>query len=97
MTNSPDQPHTQIVDGFDDLVISRDKTRAYCACHREDTGNSFLTAIDIEKRCISGTIVTSFGTYGLTMTNDEQYVVASNGERAHITFSPRMMSKAFRP
>ena len=34
--------------------------------------------IDIEKRCIFGTIETGIGTCGLTMTNDEQYVVASN-------------------
>lgn len=62
----------------DDLVVSGDKTRAYCACHREDAANSYVAVIDIKERRISGAIETGFGTCGLTMTNDERYVVASN-------------------
>ena len=62
----------------DDLVISRDKTKAYCACHMPKERNSFVTVVNIPGRRILKTIETGRGTCGLTMTGDERYVIASN-------------------
>ncbi len=62
----------------DDLVINSDKTKAYCACRRGDKDIAHVAVIDIEKRKIIKTVPTGIGTCGLTMTNDERYVVASN-------------------
>lgn len=62
----------------DDLVLSADKKKAYCACHTRAPVNSHVAVIDVENRAISKIITTGFGTCGLTMTNDERYVVASN-------------------
>lgn len=61
----------------DDLVVSRDKTRAYCACHRESS-ESHIAVVDIASRSVIKTIATGRGTCGMTMTNDERYVIGSN-------------------
>jgi hypothetical protein len=61
----------------DDLVVSRDKTRAYVACYH---AQSWLAVVDIARRVVIKTITTGSGTCGLTMTNDERYVIASNDQ-----------------
>ncbi len=66
--------------GGDDLVLSRDKTKAYCACHNGWEEKSHVAVIDIASRKIIKTLETGVGTCGLTMTNDERYVIASNDQ-----------------
>ncbi len=61
----------------DDLVITADKKKAYCACHSEEK-QSHVAVIDIPNKKIIKTIETGIGTCGLTMTCDERYVIASN-------------------
>ena len=63
----------------DDLVITTDKKKAYTACHSEEK-QSHVAVIDVEKREIIKLIPTGVGTCGLTMTNDERYVIASNDQ-----------------
>lgn len=64
----------------DDLVITADKKKAYCACWSRNPGGkkSHVAVIDIPGRKILKTIETGVGTCGLTMTGDERYVIASN-------------------
>lgn len=62
----------------DDLVISADKKKAYTACHKGNELRSHVVVIDIESRKILKTILTGVGSCGLTMTNDERYVIVSN-------------------
>lgn len=64
-------------DKGDDLVISSDKTRAYLTCHRQNQP-SHVAVIDIGSREVIKTIPTGRGTCGITMTNGERYVIASN-------------------
>ena len=61
----------------DDLVVSRDKTRAYVACYQSA---SCVAVVDLANRRVMKTIRTGRGTCGLTMTNDERYVIASNDQ-----------------
>jgi len=61
----------------DDLVITADKTRAYSACYHPE---SYVAVTDIAARKVTRKIRTGSGTCGLTMTNDERYVVASNDQ-----------------
>jgi hypothetical protein len=61
----------------DDLVVSRDKTRAYVACYQPE---SCVAVIDLSARRVVKSIRTGRGTCGLTMTNDERYVIASNDQ-----------------
>ncbi len=61
----------------DDLVISRDKTKIYSSCYG-GAGESHVTITDIGTRRVVKTISTGAGTCGLTMSNDERYVIASN-------------------
>ena len=61
----------------DDLVVSRDKTRAYVACYQPE---SCVAVIDLSSRRVVKSIRTGRGTCGLTMTNDERYVIASNDQ-----------------
>ncbi len=68
------------LNGGDDLVLSRDKTKAYCACHNGWEEKSHVAVIDVINRTILKTIETGVGTCGLTMTNDERYVIASNDQ-----------------
>ena len=69
----------------DDLVISNDKTKAYSGCHLGNYGNSRIIVTDIASRKIIKAIPTGVGTCGLTMTNDERYVIASNDQDDSIT------------
>ena len=69
----------------DDLVISKDKTKAYSGCHLGNYGNSRIVVIDIASRKIIKAITTGVGTCGLTMSNDERYVIASNDQDDSIT------------
>lgn len=69
----------------DDLVISADKTKAYTACRRGDHDRAHVAVIDIENRKIIKTIPTGVGSCGLTMTNDERYVIVSNDQEDSIT------------
>jgi len=69
----------------DDLVISRDKTKAYSGCHLGNHDRSHVVVTDIASRKIIKTIQTGVGTCGLTMTNDERYVIASNGQNDSIS------------
>lgn len=64
----------------DDLVITKDKTKAYSACHLGTKDRSHVVVTDIAQRKILKVIPTGVGTCGLTMTNDERYVVASNDQ-----------------
>ena len=68
------------LDGGDDLVLNSDKTKAYTACYGVRGQNSHVAVIDIAKREIIKTITTGVGSCGLTMTNDERYVVVSNDQ-----------------
>lgn len=61
----------------DDLVVSRDKTRAYVACYQPE---SCVAVVDLSARRVAKSIRTGRGTCGLTMTNDERYVLASNDQ-----------------
>ena len=61
----------------DDLVVSRDKTKAYVACYQPE---SCLAVIDVVARRVNKTVLTGRGTCGLTMTNDERHVIASNDQ-----------------
>ncbi len=61
----------------DDLVINQSKTKAYTACHR-DKAPSYVAVIDLNARKVLRTIPTGNGTCGLTMSQDERYVIASN-------------------
>ena len=69
----------------DDLVINAEKTKAYAACHNGTKDRSHVAVIDIQKRTINKIIPTGIGTCGLTMTNDEHYVVASNDQEDSIS------------
>ena len=69
-----------ILRACDDLVISHDKKKAYAACRRGNENIAHVAVIDIEKRSIVKTVPTGIGTCGLTMTNDERYVIASNDQ-----------------
>jgi len=60
----------------DDLVVSRDRARAYCACYG-GPGESWVAVVDIAARRVAATIPTGAGTCGLTMSDDERFVVAS--------------------
>lgn len=64
----------------DDLVINKEKTKAYSACRRGNENRAHVAVIDIETRKIINTIQTGVGTCGLTMTSDERYVIASNDQ-----------------
>jgi len=61
----------------DDLVVSRDKTKGYVACYQSP---SCVAVIDLANRRVMNTIRTGRGTCGLTMSNDERYVIASNDQ-----------------
>lgn len=61
----------------DDLIVSRDKTRAYVACYQSP---SCVAVIDLSARRVVKSIRTGSGTCGLTMTNNERYVIASNDQ-----------------
>lgn len=64
----------------DDLVITADKKKAYCACWSGKRQQSHVAVIDIPNKQILTTIPTGVGTCGLTMTGDERYVIASNDD-----------------
>lgn len=64
----------------DDLVINKEKTKAYSACRRGNENRAHVAVIDIATRKIINTIQTGVGTCGLTMTSDERYVIASNDQ-----------------
>ncbi len=66
------------LDGADDLVINRAKTKAYTACAHRERGLCHVAVIDLATREIVSLIPTGYGSCGLTMTNDERYVVVSN-------------------
>lgn len=68
--DDPDRLHLP-----DDLVVTRDKTKAYSACYHDE---SYVAVTDIAERRVIGAIKTGAGTCGLTMTNGERYVIASN-------------------
>lgn len=72
-------PEDPVMRGSDDLVVSADKTKAYSACHR-GKGQGHVVVTDIASRKIVKVIPTGNGTCGLTMTNDERYVIASNDQ-----------------
>lgn len=61
----------------DDLVVSRDKTKAYVACYQSP---SCVAVVDLAGRRVRKMIRTGRGTCGMTMTNDERYVIASNDQ-----------------
>jgi len=61
----------------DDLVVSRDKTKAYVACYHPQ---SWVAVVLLENRTVYKMIQTGSGTCGLTMTNDERHVIASNDQ-----------------
>ena len=61
----------------DDLVVSRDKSKAYVACYHPQ---SWVAVILLENRLVYKMIQTGSGTCGLTMSNDERYVIASNDQ-----------------
>lgn len=77
-------PETPDLLNSDDLVINRAKTKAYTACHRYKAA-SYVAVIDITTRQVIGKIPTGKGTCGLTMSNDERYVIASNDDDDSIT------------
>lgn len=74
-----------ILHGSDDLVINKDKTKAYCACHKGVEENGHVVVVDIPGKRIAKVIKTGVGTCGLTMTSDERYVIASNDQDASIS------------
>ncbi len=61
----------------DDLVVTPDKSKAYVACYQSP---SSIAVIDIAGRKLIKMIHTGTGTCGLTMTNDERYVIGSNDQ-----------------
>jgi hypothetical protein len=61
----------------DDLVVSRDKSKAYIACYHSQ---SWVAVVDIARREVIKAIPTGGGSCGLTMSNDERYVIASNDQ-----------------
>jgi len=63
----------------DDLVVTADHKKAYCACCQKGRKRSHVAVIDMEQRKIRKIIPTGVGTCGLTMTVDGRYLVASNG------------------
>lgn len=74
----------------DDLVISRDKTKLYAACY----GNKgHVAVIDVKTRGIISVIPCGGGTCGLTMSNDERYVIASNDRDDSITIIDSLTDK----
>lgn len=75
----------EVISSSDDLVISRDKKTAYCACRRGNDNIAHVAVIDIDSKSIVKTIKTGYGTCGLTMTQDERYVIASNDQDDSIT------------
>lgn len=74
----------------DDLVVSKDKTKAYSACYHD---KSYVAVTDIAKRRVIGSVKTGTGTCGLTMTNDERYVIASNDRDDSISVIDTMTDK----
>jgi len=74
-----------ILDGSDDLVLNHDRTKAYTACHKGWEKRGYVAVIDIASHTITKTIPTGIGTCGLTMTNDERYVIASNDQEDSIS------------
>ncbi len=78
----------------DDLVINSDKTKAYAACRRGNHDRAHVAVIDIARRKIIKTVQTGVGTCGLTMTNDERYVVASNDQEDSITVIDTLTDEA---
>lgn len=66
----------------DDLVISCDKTRLYSACYNTQ---GYVAVTDVKTRSVIKTIPAGTGTCGLTMSNDERYVIASNDGDDSIT------------
>ena len=74
----------------DDLVVSRDKTKAYVACYQPE---SHLAVLDVAARRVNRIIPTGRGTCGLTMTNDERYVIASNDQDDSISVIDTTMDK----
>lgn len=69
----------------DDLVLNAQKTKAYTACHLGNDDNSHIVVVDVATRQIIKTIKSGVGSCGLTMTNDERYVIASNDQDDSIT------------
>lgn len=61
----------------DDLVVSRDKTKAYVACYHP---HSYLAVVDLGARKVIKKIPTGSGSCGLTMSNNERYVICSNDQ-----------------
>jgi hypothetical protein len=61
----------------DDLVVSRDQTKAYVVCYHPQ---SWVAVVLLENRRVYKMIQTGRGTCGLTMTNDGRYVIASNDQ-----------------
>lgn len=61
----------------DDLVVSRDKAKSYVACYHEQ---SWVAVVDIARREVIKRIPTGSGSCGMTMTNDERYVIVSNDQ-----------------
>ncbi len=61
----------------DDLVVSRDKSKAYVACYH---AQSWLAVVDLARREVIKTIRTGSGSCGLTMMNNERHVIVSNDQ-----------------
>ena len=66
-------------------MINADKTKAYSACHGGNEKRSHVAVIDIAKKEIVKIIQTGVGSCGLTMTNDERYVIVSNDQEDSIS------------
>lgn len=81
------------LDGGDDLVLSSDKKKAYVACHNGWEKHSNVAVIDVKNREIIKLIQTGIGTCGLTMTDDERYVVASNDQDDSISVIDTLTDK----
>ena len=82
-----------ILRASDDLVISSDKKTAYSACRRGDERIAHVAVIDIPQKRIKNMIPTGYGTCGLTMTQDERYVIASNDQEDSITVIDTLTDK----
>lgn len=74
----------------DDLVVSADGSKAYSACYAPE---SYVAVTDIARRQVVARIRTGRGTCGLTMTNDERYVVASNDQDDSISVIDTALDK----
>lgn len=61
----------------DDLVIGDHGNKAYSACY-SNRADSYVAVTDVASRKVIKSVKTGSGTCGLTMSNDERYVVASN-------------------